>query len=136
MKKLLIPGLIVATLAVVYAVAGERIGLGVLLGRFDSHQRLPALRSKELPIRYPAHLWRDGVVGEVVLRIHITELGTVDSVELRRSSGHAELDSIALEGAKRLEYHPARKAEEATAVWAELPVRFEREGARQSIEER
>ncbi len=136
MKRVLLAGLILATAAVVYAVAGERLGLAVLLGRFDSHQRLPALRSKELPIRYPAHLWRDGVVGEVVLRIHITELGTVDSVELRRSSGHAELDSIALEGAKRLEYHPARKEDEATAVWAELPVRFERPDSGQSIEER
>ena len=71
-----------------------------------------------------------------MLRVHITESGTVDSVELRRSSGHAELDSIALEGARRLEYHPARRDEEPTAVWAELPVRFERQGVSAAAEER
>jgi protein TonB len=126
-------GLITASAAVIYAAAGERLGLGALFG---GRQRLPALRSMELPFRYPLHLWRDGVEGEVVLRVHINELGTVDSVELRRSSGHAELDSVALEGARRLEYHPARKDEEPAAVWAELPVRFERQGASATTEER
>lgn len=133
MRKLVLFGLIAATAAVIYAAAGERLGVG---GLFDGRQRLPALRSKELPFRYPLGLWRDGVEGEVVLRVHITEAGTVDSVELRRSSGHAELDSVALEGARRLEYHPARKDEEPIAVWAELPVRFERQGVSATTEER
>ena len=129
MKRLVVLGLVLATLAVGYAAAGERLGLGTLLGRFGSSQRLPALRSTQLPFRYPVRLWRAGVEGEVLLRIHITEAGTVDSVELERSSGHAELDSIALHGATELMYDPALQGDDSVATWAVLPVRFERHAA-------
>ncbi len=126
MRRLVTAGLVVATAAVVYAVAGGRLGLGGLWGQFNSGPRLPALRSQELPFRYPARLWRDGVEGEVVLRIHVTELGQVDSVELQASSGHGTLDTIAMNGAGQLEFHPAQDGDQAVAVWAELPVRFQR----------
>jgi TonB family protein len=128
-KRLVVLGLVLATLAVGYAAAGERLGLGALLGRFGSNQRLPALRSTQLPFRYPVRLWRAGVEGEVLLRIHITAAGTVDSVELERSSGHAELDSIALHGATGLVYHPALQGDDSVATWAVLPIRFERQPA-------
>ncbi len=124
MKRLLIVGLVVATVAVGYAAAGERISLDSLFRK--RVQRLPALRSQEMPFRYPVRLWRDGIEGEVVLRIHISEAGAVDSVELSRSSGHAQLDSIALAGATELTYHPATLGTKNVAVWADLPVRFQR----------
>lgn len=136
MRRLVVLGLVLATAAVAYAAAGERLGLDALLARFRTSQRLPALRSMQLPFRYPARLWRGGVEGEVLLRIHITEAGTVDSVKLEQSSGHAELDSIAVRGATRLTYHPATQGEEAVAVWALLPVRFQRHVARAAEEER
>lgn len=126
MRRLVTVGLIVATAAVVYAVTGNRLGLGGLWGQLSSGPRLPALRTTELPFRYPARLWRDGVEGEVVLRIHVTELGQIDSVELRASSGHGTLDTIAMSGARQLEFHPAQDGDQAVAVWAELPVRFQR----------
>ncbi|UCC47578.1 MAG: energy transducer TonB [Gemmatimonadota bacterium] len=136
MKRLVMLGLVLATAAVAYAAAGERLGLDALLKRFRSSQRLPALRSAQLPFRYPVRLWRNAVEGEVLLRIHITEAGTVDSVELERSCGHAELDSIALRGVTRLTYYPALQGEEAVAVWAVLPVRFQRHAAATAGEDR
>ena len=72
MKRLLIVGLVVATVAVGYAAAGERISLDSLFRK--RVQRLPALRSQEMPFRYPVRLWRDGIEGEVVLRIHISDI--------------------------------------------------------------
>jgi TonB family protein len=116
--------MVIAIAAVAYAAAGGRLGPDGFLGWLGSGQRLPALRTQELPFRYPAHLWRYGVEGEVVLRIHITAAGAVDSVELEESSGSEELDEIALRGATGLEYHPALKGEEAVSTWALLPVRF------------
>ena len=113
-----------ATAAVAYAAVGERVGSG-LLDRFRPSQRLPALRTAQMPFTYPARLWRDGIEGEVLLKIHITAAGDVDSVVLERSSGHEQLDRIALEGAQGLYYHPALQGEEAVAVWATLPVRFQ-----------
>jgi hypothetical protein len=104
--------MVIAIAAVAYAAAGGRLGPDGFLGWLGSGQRLPALRTQELPFRYPAHLWRYGVEGEVV------------SVELEESSGSEELDEIALRGATGLEYHPALKGEEAVSTWALLPVRF------------
>lgn len=123
---MVIVGLVVATAAVGYAAAGGGFDVDALLGRWRRDRRLPSLRSQDLPFRYPAGLWRDGVEGEVVLRIHITEAGVVDSVELERSSGHEGLDAIALKGALRLSYHPALEDDRPVAVWATLPVRFQR----------
>ncbi|MGD2152569.1 MAG: energy transducer TonB [Gemmatimonadales bacterium] len=126
MKRTLAVGLVVATAAVGYAVASQVLGIGGLLDRVRGGQPLPTLQSRELPFRYPVRLWRDGVEGEVLLRIHVTALGTVDSVELAQSSGHAALDSIALHGALQLRYDPATEGEQPVAVWATLPVRFTR----------
>lgn len=124
MRRLVIVGLVVATAAVAFAAAGNRIGVEGLFRK--RVQRLPALRSQEMPFRYPVRLWRQGVEGEVILRIHITEAGAVDSVELSGSSGHAVLDSIAVAGAGQLKYHPATLGKKTVAVWATLPVRFQR----------
>ncbi|NIR45152.1 MAG: energy transducer TonB [Gemmatimonadetes bacterium] len=127
-------GLIVATAAVAYAAASDLIDVDALFRK--PVQRLPALRSQEMPFRYPVRLWREGVEGEVLLRIHISVDGTVDSVELSRSSGHAALDSIAMAGAERLRYHPATVGTQPVAVWAALPVRFQRTSMTSSPEER
>ena len=125
MKRIVLIALVMAMAAVAYAAGGGRLGADGLFGWLHRGQRLPALRSQELPFRFPARLWRAGAEGEVVLRVHITEAGTVDSVLLETSSGHDELDAIALRGARELEYHPALRGEEPVAVWALLPVRFE-----------
>ena len=126
MKRLVIVGLVVATAAVAYAAAGERLSLDGLLGRLRSGQSLPSRKGDVLPFNYPVELWRGGVEGEVVLRIHITAAGTVDSVELEESSGYDELDQIALRGARELRYHPAEEGDQPVDVWAMLPVRFQR----------
>lgn len=125
MKRIVLIALVMAMAAVAYAAGGGRLGADGLFGWLHRGQRLPALRSQELPFRFPARLWRAGAEGEVVLRVHITEAGTVDSVLLETSSGHDELDAIALRGARELQYHPALRGEEPVAVWALLPVRFE-----------
>ncbi|MGD8867330.1 MAG: energy transducer TonB [Gemmatimonadales bacterium] len=125
MKRVVLIALVMAMAAVAYAAGGGRLGADGLFGWLHRGQRLPALRSQDLPFRFPARLWRAGAEGEVVLRVHITEAGTVDSVLLETSSGHDELDEIALRGARELEYHPALRGEEPVAVWALLPVRFE-----------
>lgn len=126
MKRLLIVGLVVATAAVGYATVGEHISVDDVFSRFRSSQRLPSRRDDETPFRYPVRLWRQGVEGEVLLRIHISLEGRVDSVELERSSGNALLDSLAMSGARDLTYHPAQRGDEPVGVWALLPVRFSR----------
>lgn len=125
MKRVVLIALVMAMAAVAYAAVGGRLEGYALFGWLRRGQRLPALRSQELPFRFPARLWRAGAEGEVLLRVHITEAGAVDSVVLETSSGHDELDEIALRGARELYYHPALRNDEPVAVWALLPVRFE-----------
>ena len=115
-----------AAVALLAVAVGWGSGAWRALGRVLSHPRLPALALKELPFEYPTDLWREGIEGETVLRIHITEAGVVDSVELEVSSGHARLDSAAVAAAYRLVYRPATEGGRPIAVWALLPVRFQR----------
>jgi TonB family protein len=125
-RKFVMLGLIVAAAAVAYAAVGERLTSTGIKGWFGSSRSLPAMKNSELPFRYPADLWRAGVEGDVVLRIYITEAGIVDSVRVEDGSGDERLDSLAVEGARRLLYHPALEGDKPVAVWAKLPVRFQR----------
>jgi TonB family protein len=125
-RKFVIMGLVLAVAAVAYATVGERLRTEGIRGWFGSSRSLPAMKNSELPFRYPADLWRAGVEGDVVLRIYITETGVVDSVQVAGPSGDERLDSLAVEGARRLMYHPALKDDKPVAVWAKLPVRFQR----------
>lgn len=78
----------------------------------------------EVPIEYPLHLWDQDMEGETVLRVRVSDVGAVDSVEVFRTSGHAAFDSAAVSGARTLRFTPARKEGKRITVWAEVPVAF------------
>lgn len=78
----------------------------------------------EVPIEYPLHMWDQDMEGETLLRVRVSDVGAVDSVEVLASSGYASFDSAAVAGARRLRFTPARRDGERIAVWAEVPVYF------------
>jgi periplasmic protein TonB len=78
----------------------------------------------EVPIEYPLHMWDQDMEGETLLRVRVSAVGSVDSVEVLHSSGHASFDSAAVAGARNLRFTPARRGGERIAVWAEVPVYF------------
>jgi TonB family protein len=80
----------------------------------------------EEPIPYPLALWDDGVEGETLLRVRVTDTGVVDSIEVALSSGHLGLDSAAVEGVRDLRFQPGRMDGKRTRMWATLPVVFSR----------
>ncbi|MBI4410543.1 MAG: energy transducer TonB [Gemmatimonadetes bacterium] len=80
------------------------------------------------PFEYPVGLWDEGVEGETVLLIRITDVGAVDSAIVDRSSGYAEFDSAAVAGAHKLRFLPARRGDRRIQTWAKLPVRFTKDG--------
>ena len=80
--------------------------------------------SVESPYRYPIDEWDGDVEGEVVVMVHVTDVGDVDSVYVLESSGEPALDSAALAGTRELEFAPGRRGDERIAMWAKLPVRF------------
>lgn len=81
------------------------------------------------PFHYPEELWDAGVEGETLLRLFVTEGGSVDTARVERTSGHAGFDSAAVAGARDLRFEPARRGEETVSVWVLLPVQFDLPGA-------
>ena len=78
----------------------------------------------DVPIDYPLHMWDQDMEGETLLRVRVSDVGAVDSVEVLESSGYAAFDSAAMAGAHDLRFTPARREGKRIAVWAEVPVYF------------
>lgn len=106
--------------ALVALVAGG--ALTACSGEAELEQPVPLLGDSG--IEYPVDLWDEGVEGETVLRIRVTDTGGVDSVEVAVSSGHAGLDSAAVRSARGLRFQPGRKDGKRVRMWATLPVEF------------
>ena len=93
----------------------------------DAEVEQPVPLYGENPIEYPLELWDQGVEGETILRVLVDPQGRVDSVEVKESSGHEDLDEAAVEGARELRFQPGRKNGERVEVWARVPVHFSKE---------
>ena len=76
------------------------------------------------PIEYPVAMWDSRLEGETVLMLHVSERGLVDSAFVQTTSGHAQFDSAAVQGARRLRFTPGREGDHSVAMWTRLPVRF------------
>jgi len=93
-------------------------------GEGEIEQPLPLYG--EEPVHYPLQLWDEGVEGETILRVRVTDTGVVDSVEVMESSGHHGLDSAAVSGVRDLRFQPGRQNGKRVRMWATLPVVFSR----------
>ena len=88
---------------------------------------LPQLINDSLPFTYPLVLWDNGISGETTLLLRISELGAVDSAVVSKSSGYAEFDSAAVQGARTMRFTPGKQGERRVAMWTKLPVSFARD---------
>jgi TonB family protein len=104
------------------AAVGLLVGLAACGGEAEIERPTPLFG--EVPIEYPLHMWDQDMEGETLLRVRVSDVGTVDSVEVLQTSGHVSFDSAAVAGARNLRFTPARRDGERIAVWAEVPVYF------------
>ena len=74
--------------------------------------------------RYPESARRQGVEGTVLLKMRITEQGSVEEVQVERSAGHPDLDQSAMDAVRRWHFEPARRSGEPVAVEVLIPVQF------------
>jgi TonB family protein len=88
-------------------------------GKLEKPRRLSKI---ELP--YPSLLMARGVEGDVVVRIHILDNGTVAKVDVVRGSGHEEFDAAARGAALRERFSPARRKGEPVDYVLEYTYRF------------
>ena len=90
----------------------------------------PLLVPDPSPFQYPIELWDRKVTGETVLLVRVTSDGKVDSVSVFNSSGHAQFDSAAVTGARKLRFVPGKRGQRPVETWTKLPVRFELDSAK------
>lgn len=62
--------------------------------------------------------------GVVMLRVYVLPSGLPDAVELKRSSGSARLDDVALTTVRQWRFVPARSGEVAVGAWVVVPIAF------------
>jgi TonB family protein len=88
----------------------------------------PQVTNVDLPFRYPMRQFAMHVEGDVVLKLHVTELGAVlpESTRVVESSGVPALDSAAFADAGRLAFKPARRHGAPVAVSILFPVHYRR----------
>ena len=77
---------------------------------------------------YPLAARRRGLEGRVLLVVHVRADGSCARVQLKRSSGHAQLDDAALSTVRRWRFLPAQRAGVAIDSWVEVPVSFRLNG--------
>lgn len=106
------------------AVLVALLALGSLAACAEPLPETPPRQLSSSPFHYPEDLWDAGVEGQTMLRLFISDRGTVDTARVERTSGYAAFDSAALRGASDLRFEPARRGEDAAALWVLLPVDF------------
>lgn len=107
--------------------AGPVLAAGLILSpacAAEGEIEQPAPLYGEAPIDYPLQLWDQDMEGSTMLRVRVTDVGAVDSVEVVESSGYAAFDSAAMAGAKAMRFRPARRDGKRIEVWARVPVHF------------
>ena len=84
----------------------------------------PRISYRVLP-NYPASALEQGLGGTAVLSIYVGLRGDPEKIEVKSSSGVAELDQSAATAVSQWKFVPATQGGKAMASWFELPVRFE-----------
>ncbi len=87
---------------------------------------LPVATNAESPVFYPVELFEQEIEGSVVLRLFITEEGTIvpESTQVAETSGLPQLDSAAVAGVEGLTFVPARRNGTPVATLFLQPVHF------------
>jgi protein TonB len=114
-------------MALVVAVSGcadtvnPRAG-GLRIGVQNAPLKPPVRIDSLHPFEYPPAAWSHGATGTTVLKILISETGSVDSAFVLKSSGDPVLDSAAIANSRFLEWEPAEQGGRPIPIWGRLPV--------------
>ncbi|MDT8323389.1 MAG: energy transducer TonB [Bacteroidota bacterium] len=119
--------LLLCALPAVDAVALHAQQFGERPAAFDAVQT-PTDEAAELidplEVEYPDSALRSGMEGVALIAVWIDERGYAVYGELRESSGHALLDSLALRAVRRGNFKAARRAGKNVASRVSIPVEF------------
>jgi periplasmic protein TonB len=96
----------------------------------NDQNRMPTLEDRaaareDILRRYPRDLMLAGIGGTVDLRFWVTLDGSVDNVQMTRSSGQRGLDVAAMGVAQGFRFNAARRNGVPVGSWVDFPVVFE-----------
>lgn len=89
------------------------------------YTQAPKLIKDSLVFIYPSEAREQHLEGTVVLKVLISENGTVEDAEVDRSSGYDILDQTALNVARTARFKPAKIGGKKRSVWITWPLVFE-----------
>jgi len=97
---------------------------------------MPVATNPESPVFYPVDLFEQEIEGSVVLRLYITEAGSIvpESTQVAETSGEPMLDSAAIAGVASMTFAPATRNGVPVATLFLQPVHF-RHPARNGVGE-
>ena len=95
---------------------------GLRLGVQNAPLKPPVRIDSLHPFEYPPSAWSHGASGTTVLKILISETGSVDSAFVLHSSGDPALDSAAIANSRHLQWEPAEQGGSPIPIWGRLPV--------------
>jgi len=100
--------------------------LVVLFGACAGDQQIdpPTPLFQDVPVEYPLDLWDRDIEGETLVRVRVSDTGSVTEAEVLESSGIEAFDSAAVAGAMDMRFQPAQRNGRRIEVWARLPIRF------------
>jgi len=84
----------------------------------------PRISYSVLP-NYPASALEQGLGGIAILSIYVGLTGDPEKIEVKSSSGIAELDESAVTAVSQWKFIAASQGGRTLASWFELPIRFE-----------
>ena len=97
---------------------------------FTPYTKAPSITNRQEVVRamqeaYPPLLRDAGIEGLIRVYFFIEADGSVGSVQIDESSGHAALDDAALRVGEVYRFSPAMNREEAVPVWVSFPITFQ-----------
>lgn len=90
----------------------------------DAGNCSPSSYAQLRPPKYPAHAVTERIEGEVLVEVVVEADGSPDHLEVRKSSGNAELDQAALGSVAEWRFTPMRCAGIAKRAKIVVPVEF------------
>ena len=84
----------------------------------------PSYQNNPRP-EYPRRARRRGYAGTVVLKVLVSEKGTVMQIQIAKSSGHGILDRAAEESVGRWTFEPGTIGDRKVEMWVNIPIRFD-----------
>jgi len=84
----------------------------------------PSLIGQTMP-SYPSKAVEEGIEGDIILKVLVSERGMVSEVGMEQSSGYNILDNSALTAARTWKFNPAKSGNKAVESWFKIPIKFQ-----------